>query len=939
MLNRFRSLCYIAVSLVGICSGSLLASDDLSQWLSLPATWKPIAVAPGQATLHNSGWAYLVAPEEHSNAEVSATVTIDSAATQFGFFGSSWSAWPDPTFGDQGFEAGLLLRADEKGARGYRVQVSHKYQQVALVRVPDGGYLRSVHCEVKVNAPLKLRVKVAGNVLRVSVDGKELIHYVDRLEPPIAAGRIGLGVSSNAKITVTEPKITKVEAESTPATQPHAVRLSARTWLGGRTWVFDGDEPILELHSTQDPSCFAKLKPGYKPQLTFDSHWGLENQGAFPEAASKWTAPVVSGGGESLKATWSARSVKDRFITNSTLTVGFEPERGVYTYGIESELEVLPGEPFHFRYGFDFEHHTPLDPFNWQYLVARKRGGELYHRPVAPTDPGPQYDLEMYHGQRVWFGRHNGDLQIAPAVEYETDPSWNELKQADGRTSTRQCNTAVCAAFYDTGVAFVPEIAKPGTKVRVKYRYTGYSAAEAESLFKLSKIYSIPTLDPKHHYIFADEWPKLTFSQFVPLSQTWILGRSPFMTDHNQRPTYELEKNCGAGSGFAMKLGPASFGKATLSKSGPLAKGRYVVTALVKSVNTFGPGGRIELEATQARTNKVLATAKHFVGNGSFDWQKQGFAFDLPEDADALSVAFGNAGTGEMLITDVEFRRLNDGEAIPTGVAAKPHDKAPAFADAPAGAIADFRMLEGQGYHVLNHAGGDHLDLANLTWVVDEGRHALRFADNTTGRKDFHPASYIGMHVFGNAQDFNYLAAYRAYESHQTVPFAMGAGGGIVLGCERYYLHGAYYRGLIGRTLLLRRTLSADELALLAKDQPLPVVDIPADAKDVTIATWIKPAPQLGNNNMHPGGGDIIGWGNRRYILKLLGTGDRGENAPYRLAARLNVNDGVATEAVLQADRWYHVALTAALENGQRRMRLFIDGRQVAEDVTKKWSE
>ena len=931
-----RSLMTIALLLLSV---SWAAAGDFTTWQPLPADWKTAAVAGRTATLQRGGnWAYLVAPGEHSHAEVSATVTIDSAATQFGFFGSSWSAWPDPTFGDQGFEASLLLRADEKGTRGYRVQVSHKYQQVALVRFPDGGYLRSVPCEVKLNTPIKLRAKVAGGVLRVSVDGKELIRYVDRLEPAIAAGRVGLGVSSNAKITVTEPNVTKVEAESTPASQPHGVRLSARTWLGGRTWVFDGDEPILELHSTEDPSCFAKLKPGYKPQLTFDSHWGLENQGAFPEAASKWTAPVVSGGGETLKATWSARNVKDRFVTNSTMTVGFDSQRGAYTYGIESELEVLPGEPFHFRYGFDFEHHTPLDPFNWQYLVARRRGGELYHRPVTPTDPGPQYDVEMYHGQRVWFGRHNGDLQIAPAVEYETDPAWNELKQADGRTSTRQCNTAVCAAFYDTGVAFVPETAKPGTKVRVKYRYTGYPAAEAESLFKSSQIYSIPTLDPKHHYIFADEWPKLTFSQFVPLSQTWIYGRSPFMTGHNQRPTYELVKDCGAGSGFAMKLGPASYGKATLSKSGPLAKGRYVVTALVKSVNTFGPGGRIELEATQARTNKVLATARHFVGNGSFEWQKQGFAFDLPEDAGALSVAFGNVGTGEMLITDVEFRSLNDGEAIPAGVAAKPNDNAPAYADPPAGAVADFRMLEGQGYHVLNHAGGAHLDLANLTWVVDEGRPALRFADNTSGGKDFHPTSYIGMHIFGNAQDFNYLAAYRSYENRQTVPFAMGARGSIVLGCERYYLHGAFYRGLIGRTLILRRTLNTDELKLLAQDHPLPVVDVADDSKGVTLAAWIKPAAELGQNNQHPGGGDIIGFGNRRYVLKLLGTGDRGQSAPYRLAARLNVNDGVATEAVIEADRWFHVAVTTTPENGQQRMRLFIDGRQVAEDITKKWS-
>ena len=71
----------------------------------------------------------------------------------------------------------------------------------------------------------------------------------------------------------------------------------------------------------------------------------------------------------------------------------------------------------------------------------------------------------------------------------------------------------------------------------------------------------------------------------------------------------KLEKNCGAGSGFALKLGPASFGKANLPKAAPLAKGRYVVTALVKAANVHGPGGRIELTATQARTNKKLAEA------------------------------------------------------------------------------------------------------------------------------------------------------------------------------------------------------------------------------------------------------------------------------------------------------------------------------------------
>ena len=98
------------------------------------------------------------------------------------------------------------------------------------------------------------------------------------------------------------------------------------------------------------------------------------------------------------------------------------------------------------------------------------------------------------------------------------------------------------------------------------------------------------------------------------------------------------------------------------------------------------------------------------------------------------------------------------------------------------------------------------------------------------------------MHIFGNAQDFNYLAAYKAYEGRRSVPFAMGAGGSIVLGCERYYLHGAYYRGLIGRVVILRRPVGEAEVALLARDEPLPEAEVSADSKGVTLAAWVKPA-------------------------------------------------------------------------------------------------
>ncbi len=857
---------FLFASLCVLC-GQSFGAESLTKWAPHPAEWKGAAITGDSATLTGDKWASLRAPKEFANPHVSASLTITAPTKSANFFGQGWSAWPDATFSDGGFDAGLLLRAGTNS--GYRVQLSHRYQVVAIVKWPEGGYVCVVPCEVKLNTPHQLSASAQGSRVTVRVDGVDKLAWHDTFLP-LTSGAVGIAVSGGAKATFSDVIVEQAPSITQPPPGPHAPNFSVRPFLGGRQFVFDGDEPVLQLHYEKDPSIFAKLRPGYKPQLTWDSHWDLANQGAFKDADSKWTAPVTSGGGKSVKATWSARSVKDRFTTQSTLTVGYDAKRGTYTYDIESALEVLPGEPFYFRYGFDFEHHTPLDPFRWQYLVAKRAGGAgSYHRPVSPIDPGPQYDLETAGGTRVWYGRHLEQLHVAPAVEYDISSA----------TSTgRKLNTAVCAAFYDTGVSFAPETAKPGTRLEVKYRYTGVPAAEAKALFDESRIYDAPTLDPKHHYIFADEWPKLTFSQFVPLSQTWIYGRTPFMTAHNTRPTYELEKNCGAGSGFAMKFGPASFGKANLAKAAPLAKGRYAVTALVKAANIHGPGGRIELTATQAKTNKKLAEARHFVGNGTFDWRKQGFAFDVPEDAGALELAFGNAGTGEFLVTDVEFRKLTDGEALPTGVLAKANDQPASIPAAPAGAVADYRMLEGMGLVVLNHGSGGglgHLDLANLDFVTDAGRPALRFADNPTGRKDYRLDS--GLNRF-------YLS-HSGYTGKDTLPLALTGhhGGGA----------------------------------------PIP---------GLTLAAWVKPAAEMGKSS-HGGKGDIIGYGARRFVLGL-----HGQKAPYQLATRINVNDSITSTAKLDADRWQHVAMTAEPKDGQWLVRLYLDGQPVGEGQTKKFS-
>jgi hypothetical protein len=604
----------------------------------------------------------------------------------------------------------------------------------------------------------------------------------------------------------------------------------------------------------------------------------LENQGAFPEAASKWTAPEVTGGGSSLQAKWTARHIRDRFTTRSTLTVGFDAQRGTYRYDIDSELEVLPGEPFHFRYGFDFEHHTPLDPFRWEYLLIRDQQGRMRYRPLSPFDPGPLEGVQSYQGLRVWHGRSDDLHLISPAVEYEILPELIEVTDESGRRTTRQLNTAVCAAFYDTGVSFAPVTAKPGEKIRVNYRYVGYPAAETAELFAGAEVQNNPRIDPGQDFVFAgDQWPVIRFEKTVAMDKPWWGGR-PFLTGHNARPTYEIVTE---GSRRLLRLGPVSYG---LAPVGPerIAPGRWLVSARVKAVNVHGPGGRIEvLMLRKADPNgngyvrmdsgNIVAEQTRYLGSGSFDWKTVVFEVEVPADAVGLALGLGNGGTGEVFVSEVSFEALENRPA-PADLLSR----APSESDCIPGAVWDLRMQEQQGLYVYNHGSSGYrvLELANVDWVIESGRTAIRFSENPPGRADFPALGILDQNLRHPINRSNYAAV-----SHGA--FAIGGhhGGGEVL-------------------------------------------------EGLTLAAWIRPAAEMGRSQ-HQGKGDILGYGARRFILSL-----HGQTSPYALAARLNVNDRIESKTALDADRWYHTAMTCEPAGGQWQVRLYLDGREVASGVT-----
>lgn len=894
-----KTLTSFAVFFTFLCGATDRAmATDFTKWASVPQEFVGGKQDAGKLLLESGAfrgpesqpwkWVGWFTESPARDLEIQANVRITRLATDFGWFGQSWSVWPDPTYGDSGFEAGIGLAIDHKNQSGYRVQFSQKYQSVALVRYPLGGYVRVAPCTIEKDKPLLVEVNRRGREIRVRVDGKELIQYLDPL-PLLPAGQVGLLTSSRGAVQFEKvelkalPPVAEKDQPVLPMTS-HKPNFSSRKWLGNQPWVFDGDEPILMLpiQYKQNDTYYVqvinsvKLQPGLKPMLMWNAHWDIAGQGAWKEGGSKSTEPQVQGGGTTLRADWQAKHYANRFQTKTTLTIGFDNKRGTYTYDMDSQLEILPGAPFRLD-AFPLEHHAPLDPFNWKYLVFRKSKDELLHRPVFPIDPGPTYNIAGQNGLRMWYGRHSEPMRVAPAVEYAIEPTQRPTPHDPKLKIPRQINTAVCAAFYDTGIAYDAEVLPAGSTVRTRYRYTGYPAEEAERVFRSSKLLESPRLDPNHHYIWADAWPRLTFAKAKAMSEPWWDAHMPFMAAHNQRPTYKWAKNTGTGSGFALQLPPRSFGQSDLPLPKPLAAGRYMLRGLCKADRVIGPGGRVELTA-YAKDNRKLAEFTHYLGNGDFDWKPYGIVFTLPEDATRLNVAFGNAGTGDFYIGESRFEEWRADSPLPPDVAKQPQSQPAKYDPSPKGAVFDARLTEGKGHYIFNHAGQefDLLELCNLTWEKVDGRTGLRFRQQAEGRKpDF--ARGGGLEFFFFALD--------AYQQGKTKTFAISGS------------HGSPQR----------------------------------DYKALTLATWIRPAAEMTKNQPIA---DILGFGSRRVRLHLLG-----EKAPYQFGVRFTEGGELiwsGDKATMNADRWYLVAMTAeAKGENQWDIKLYVDGKQVQHAVAK----
>lgn len=291
--------------------------------------------------------------------------------------------------------------------------------------------------------------------------------------------------------------------------------------------------------------------------------------------------------------------------------------------------------------------------------MIRDGSGGLTYRPVSPFDPGTLEGIAAENGLRVWHGRVDDPVPVAPAVEYSIDPATLRLVDEQGRPGTRRLNTAVCAAFYDTGVSFERTLARPGHVVQVRYRYTGISLRRDRTALRRR-----PRAGQSAHRSSAplrlrrEPRPRIGFHQALPMDQPWW-GRRPFLSGHNERPSYDHLPD----EGGILQLGPVSRAVAPVGPE-TVSPGRYRVTARVRSLGSHGPGGRLEVVALKKSdpngngfigldAGNLLRTNVGYLPTGTYGWREVAFMAEVPEAARGLALGLANEGTGRIHVSSV----------------------------------------------------------------------------------------------------------------------------------------------------------------------------------------------------------------------------------------------------------------------------------------------
>ena len=604
----------------------------------------------------------------------------------------------------------------------YRIGLSGHRGELALWD-SLGEFLQLVPCAIEVGKPHRLEIVCRGACFVVTLDGKQVLNYVDR-SAPHAGGRAGLAVW-RSEVIVSQFDASRIAAETTPYA---GHRPDFRFELDGTTAIlFDGHEPISRyFKATRDgsgalfQSCI-KLQPGGRtvyytwlgPAITpGPGHGVLPLVGDLPDAFN------VTRRGEELHFTFRTDRTGTAKAEHKCI-VRYDSKRGVYRYEYESDLTFTVTEPFEIN---AFELIDPLTQNNrpagsevvygWNDLNHR---WHLYQGPDRRWYRYPLIDhlLECNNHETYWGKFANvlyPDESACPS--FEIDIAWK-------RDPKRHFQLGLCHWGYDyhhreSGSG---DPVSPGQQRRFGVTLTAMPPAAANTVFEQSVLAPKVTASPDEFAVFNP-----ACSTFAELStrqdpKSMIIWRGG-----------QVDKKVGRMDDHSLRIdGPGKAWVQIYQHAIEANADRWWVRGWYKSRGVTGRGLQCRTKYSYGEQPERIF---YMDGRGGSDWTYFSFVTDVFKQRDCTDVGFELDGMGAVWLDDVAVSALEPGHTPeettwPVPAALEPSTDVlidlPMDAK-PIGAVYD---ASHNGHHLML-AGGPQ-------WLQEDGRGFLRLDGTDDG--------------------------------------------------------------------------------------------------------------------------------------------------------------------------------------------------------------
>ena len=533
--------------------------------------------------------------------------------------------------------------------RNYMVRLSSGFGHVELWKT-KGGVVRVVPFSFAADTDYKLAVTAAGRWIVVVVDGHELIRYCDTVDP-IETGKAGLAVRES-KVRFSEIRVSPAAA-ITDTAPVHKPNFKIRSWIG-RSYIFDGDEPIAHFGSKPDAPLLeeVKLVPGVMPLCTLSGalSWGID-----------WKSNVqfrVVRDGATLGWTWTLEEKNGFSKGESAWTLAYDPKAG-YVWDHKARLTALMDDKQ--RWGFDL-----IDPCFYQTVAPATS-----KMPACRTNP-------------------NYALWQRPDGQYGSFPANHQFKNDGGITETDRLIkpggfwattvddwAAVFELPADNPFQYAADYCHWGLDQHITPSGVGVNGEATRKPVKKGAVYE----GHVRVYAFPPAKVKALLAQSVPpasankalLTQAMLVHEEP--TNHFSESVnavagdskvrwlgrYAIDHSVGHGDSVSMRIDGGESPWLEIGSSyrtGPYTGLKYRIGLWVKADDFKG---KVALRAKDfnwpAKQGAPDQKAELAI-NGKCEWTQVSFESDFPRLAHLWKMYIEVEGKGAVWVDDVEIAPL-----------------------------------------------------------------------------------------------------------------------------------------------------------------------------------------------------------------------------------------------------------------------------------------